>query len=101
MCRECGTEIPVSPTHVCDLCFGPLDVRYDYAEVARRVSREAISAGPPSIWRYRDPLPVELDGDEPGTPREGLTPPGHPPHLGGGRGPRNLYIKNDNTNPTH
>jgi threonine synthase len=101
MCRECGTEIPVSPTHVCDLCFGPLDVRYDYAEVARRVSRESISAGPPSIWRYRDLLPVELDGDEPVTLGEGFTPLVHAPNLGEVLGLRNLYIKNDTMNPTN
>lgn len=101
-CRECGTEIPVSPTHVCDLCFGPLDVRYDYEEVARRVSREAIAAGPPSIWRYRDLLPVELDdGDEPVTLGEGFTPLVHAPHLGEVLGLRNLYIKNDTMNPTN
>jgi threonine synthase len=101
MCRECGTEIPVSPTHVCDLCFGPLDVRYDYQEVARRVSREAISAGPPSIWRYRDLLPVEFDGDEPVTLGEGFTPLVHAPNLGEVLGLRNLYIKNDTMNPTN
>ena len=59
VCRECGTEVPVQPTHVCDMCFGPMDVRYDYDEVARRVSREAIEKGPASIWRYRDLLPVD------------------------------------------
>jgi threonine synthase len=101
-CRECGTEIPVSPTHVCDLCFGPLDVRYDYAEVARRVSRESIAAGPPSIWRYRDLLPVELDGDEePVSLGEGFTPLVRAPHLGEVLGLRNLYIKNDTMNPTN
>jgi threonine synthase len=100
-CRECGTEIPVSPTHVCDLCFGPLDVRYDYAEVARRVSRESISAGPPSIWRYRELLPVELDDDEPVTLGEGFTPLVHAPNLGEVLGMRNLYIKNDTMNPTN
>jgi threonine synthase len=102
VCRECGTEIPVAPTHVCDLCFGPLDVRYDYGEVARRVSRDSIAAGPPSIWRYRDLLPVELDGDEqPVTLGEGFTPLVHAPHLGEVLGLRNLYIKNDTMNPTN
>ncbi len=101
VCRECGTEIPVAPTHVCDLCFGPLDVRYDYAEVARRVSHESIAAGPPSIWRYRDLLPVEFDGDEPVTLGEGFTPLVPAPHLGEVLGLRNLYIKNDTMNPTN
>jgi threonine synthase len=102
VCRECGTEIPVAPTHVCDLCFGPLDVRYDYQEVARRVSREAIERGPASIWRYRDLLPVEFDdGEQPVTLGEGFTPLVHAPNLGEELGLRNLYLKNDTMNPTN
>src|SRR5215472_2847878 len=101
VCRECGTDYPVTATHVCDLCFGPLDVRYDYAEVARRVSRERIEAGPPSIWRYADLLPVELDEGGPVTLGEGFTPLVHAPALGAELGLRNLYIKNDTMNPTN
>jgi threonine synthase len=102
ICRECGTEVAVQPTHVCDMCFGPMDVRYDYDEVARRVSRESIERGPASIWRYRDLLPVELDGDQPPvTLGEGFTPLSHAPHLGAELGLRNLYLKNDTMNPTN
>ncbi|HZS13634.1 MAG TPA: threonine synthase [Candidatus Dormibacteraeota bacterium] len=102
VCRECGTEIPVQPTHVCDLCFGPLDVRYDYEEVSRRVSRESIERGPASIWRYRDLLPVDLDDDVPPvTLGEGFTPLVHAPNLGEVLGLRNLYLKNDTMNPTN
>ena len=104
VCRECGTEVPVAPTHVCDLCFGPLEVRYDYAEVARRVSRESIDAGPASIWRYADLLPVDLDADAdegPVTLGEGFTPLVHAPNLGETLGLRNLYLKNDTMNPTN
>ncbi|TMC48620.1 MAG: threonine synthase [Chloroflexi bacterium] len=104
VCRECGTEIDVAATHVCDLCFGPLDVRYDYREVARRISREAIDRGPQSIWRYRDLLPVDLDASDdegPVTLGEGFTPLVHAPQLGEELGLRNLYIKNDTMNPTN
>jgi threonine synthase len=104
VCRECGTEIPVAPTHVCDMCFGPLDVRYDYAEIARTTSRESIAAGPASIWRYRDLLPVDLDADDdegPITLGEGFTPLVHAPNLGAELGLRNLYLKNDTMNPTN
>ena len=65
VCRACGHETPVEATNICERCFGPLEVRYDYEEVARRISRESIAAGPPSIWRYRDLLPVDLDETEP------------------------------------
>ena len=104
ICRECGTETPVTATHVCDLCFGPLDVRYDYAEVGRRVSRDSIEQGPPSIWRYADLLPVDLDGSDdegPVTLGEGFTPLVHARNLGEALGLRRLYIKNDTMNPTN
>ena len=72
MCRACGHETPVEATNICERCFGPLEVRYDYAEVARRISRESIAAGPPSIWRYRDLLPVDLEDTEPDHARRGI-----------------------------
>ena len=53
-CRECGEQYPISPRYACEMCFGPLEVAYDYAGV----SREAIEAGPRNIWRYRQLLPV-------------------------------------------
>ena len=72
VCRACGHETPVEATNICERCFGPLEVRYDYEEVARRISRESIAAGPPSIWRYRDLLPVDLDGDRADHARRGI-----------------------------
>src|SRR5580704_10063453 len=60
-CRECGAEYPLLATHVCERCFGPLDVAYDYDQIRATISRERIEAGPKSIWRYRDLLPVEDD----------------------------------------
>ena len=35
VCRECGRGVPQSPVHVCEHCFGPLEVDYDYAASAR------------------------------------------------------------------
>src|SRR5262249_28183917 len=61
VCRECGHAVPQSPVHVCESCFGPLEIDYDYAAIRKVLTRERIAAGPPSIWRYRDLLP--LDGD--------------------------------------
>jgi threonine synthase len=98
-CRACGTTSPIEARHACDLCFGPLEVAYDYAEVARRVSRAKIEAGPPSIWRYRELLPLE-DDLEPITLGEGFTPLLRARNLGELLGLRNLYIKNDTQNPT-
>ena len=102
-CRECAREVDVGPVHVCEFCFGPLEVVYDRAEQRRRVSRESIAAGPPSLWRYADLLPV-LPG---ATPDErvdlgaGLTPLVHAPRLGAALGLRDLWLKNDTVNPTN
>ena len=53
-CRECGHEIPLAPEFACPQCFGPLEVAYDFPEI----TRASIEAGPKSIWRYRQLLPV-------------------------------------------
>ncbi len=97
-CRECGAEYPIEPKHVCELCFGPLEVQYDYDVIAGQISREKIEKGPRSIWRYQDLLPVE------GTPAvdigAGFTPLVKAHNLGKRLGIKNLYIKNDTANPT-
>src|SRR5579859_1151188 len=99
-CRACGTEYEVQATHVCELCFGPLDVVYDYDAIRRRISREKIAAGPASIWRYRDLLPIE-DEAAVVTLGEGFTPLVRAERLGHELGLRNLYLKNDTMNPTN
>ncbi|MGH7776317.1 MAG: threonine synthase [Candidatus Dormibacterales bacterium] len=99
-CRECGAEYEVQATHVCEECFGPLDVAYDMAEVRRRVSRASIEAGPPSMWRYKDLLPLD-DGDPVVTLGEGLTPLVHAERLGRELGLERLYLKNESMNPTN
>jgi len=74
-------------------------VEYDYTEVGRRISRRSVAAGPHSIWRYRDLLPVD-DDSEPITLGEGMTPLLHATNLGERLGLRNLYLKNDTLNPS-
>jgi len=99
-CRECGTEYELQATHVCEMCFGPLDAVYDYAALKKRVTRQSIESGPPSIWRYRDLLPVE-DATPVVTLGEGFTPLVKADRLGAELGLRNLYLKNDSMNPTN
>jgi threonine synthase len=99
-CRECGTEYELKPTHVCEMCFGPLDVVYDYAAIKKRISRDSIAAGPPSMWRYRDLLPLE-DEAPIVTLGEGFTPLVKADRLGAELGLKNLYLKNDTMNPTN
>jgi threonine synthase len=75
-------------------------VAYDYDAIRRVVSRERIQAGPPSMWRYRDLLPLE-DAAPVVSLGEGFTPLVKADRLGAELGLRNLYIKNDSMNPTN
>jgi threonine synthase len=97
-CRECGREYPAQASHVCELCFGPLEVVYDYDVIKRTVSRESIAAGPRTLWRYKGMLPI---GNEPVVDTHaGFTPLIKADNLGRALGLRNLYLKNDTVNPT-
>ena len=98
-CRECQREYPQEPVHVCDSCFGPLEVVYDYEAIRARVSRQAIAAGPRSIWRYRTFLPVE--GERVVDLGTGFTPLVRAERLGKALGLDRLYLKNDCVNPTY
>ncbi|MEK7372302.1 MAG: threonine synthase, partial [candidate division NC10 bacterium] len=96
-CRECGRSYPSSPVHVCEFCFGPLEVEYDYELIRQRVSRARIEAGPKSIWRYADLLPVELgaDGEPAVGPAVGFTPLIRARNLADELGVKELWVKND------
>jgi len=96
-CRECGRSYPSAPVHVCELCFGPLEVDYDWNAIRARVNRAGIERGPRSIWRYADLLPLELgaDGEPPVGAAVGFTPLVRARNLGEELGVRELYIKND------
>ena len=99
-CKECRTTYPLEAQYVCERCFGPLEVAYesrtgaDPSELRRR-----IQAGPHSLWRYSDFLPVQA-------PPRGVLPAGWTPLLKADRlaeqlGLREVWIKNDAANPTH
>ena len=99
-CKECSAEYPLEARYACEQCFGPLEVSYssragaDPSELRRR-----IQAGPQSLWRYSDFLPVSM-------PRTGVLPAGFTPlqrvdRLAERLGLREVWIKNDAANPTH
>ena len=94
-CKECGREYPIEPLHVCEFCFGPLEVEYDYDEIKNNISREKIEKGPKSLWRYIDLLPV--DNPQVGI-TAGFTPLIKAENLGKELGLNNLYIKDDSVN---
>src|ERR1700681_3072292 len=109
-CTECKTEYPLEALYVCERCFGPLGVAYDYSRLEGDVAelRRRIQGGPQNIWRYADFLP--LAGGPPGpsgrlASRTGL-PAGCTPLIRADRlarrlGLREVWVKNDAANPTH
>ena len=97
-CRKCGREYHLEAINLCDFCFSPLEVVYDYKAMSRGVSKDKIASGPPSMWRYRSLLPVDNEIVDIGS---GFTPLVKADNLGHELGLEQLYIKNDCLNPTH
>ena len=90
-CRECGREYPTDPLNVCEFCFGPLEVKYDYEAIGRSMNRESIQNGPLTMWRYEDLLPV--DASNAVDLKTGFTPLIKANNLGRILGLDHLYIK--------
>lgn len=99
-CRHCGAQTPFQAAYVCEECYGPLEVSYDYAFLRDTLSQEHVGKGPRTLWRYRPLLPV-ADGIKPVDIGTGGTPLIHAERLGERLGLRELYIKNDAVNPTY
>ena len=95
-CRECGAESPIAPLHVCETCFGPLEVVYDYAAIGRVLTRERIASRPRNLWRYRELLPIE--GEPQAGLHSGFTPLVRADRLAAALGVRELYVKDDSVN---
>jgi threonine synthase len=99
-CKECKTTYPLDARYVCEQCFGPLEVAYAARDdVDPDALRRRIQAGPHSLWRYGDFLPVS-------TAPQGALPAGWTPLLRADRlaerlGLTEVWIKNDAANPTH
>jgi threonine synthase len=100
VCRECRHEVPLSPVHVCEQCFAPLEVGYDLDRM-RQVTRKSIEAGPHSIWRYAGLLPAGQDLATRVDLGTGMTPLRKANNLGKALGMDNLWVKDDSANPTH
>lgn len=98
-CRECGETYEEGPIYICEDCFGPLEVVYDYQAIARDVRREGINDGPLSIWRYQPLLPAQSNGVVGSD--VGFTPLFHARNLGRTLGLERLYIKNDCVTPSY
>jgi threonine synthase len=99
-CKECKTPYPLEARYVCERCFGPLEVFYEpRTNPDPDALRRRIQAGPHSLWRYSDFLPVQMP------PRNALiagwTPLLRADRLAEQLGLKEVWIKNDAANPTH
>jgi threonine synthase len=94
-CKECGAEYAVSPRTVCE-CLAPLEIVYDAEAWKRDLTRKKIASRPPTLWRYREFLP--LDKEPVTSLSSGFTPLVPAPRLGKALGCRKLWIKNDAVN---
>ncbi|MBI3975572.1 MAG: threonine synthase [Armatimonadetes bacterium] len=97
-CRNCGRTYTLAPQYVCEECLGPLETERPRPAVDAEALRARIGAGPASLWRYEDLLPVAHDPVA--DLGAGLTPLVHASTLGGNLGLRRLFLKNDGCNPT-
>ena len=95
-CRECSRLYPKEAIHICEFDFGPLEAAYDYDAIRASVSREAITARPQTMWRYREFLPI--DGAPTVGAQVGFTPLVRADRLARVLGVEELYIKNDTVN---
>jgi len=92
-CRECGREYPKEPLYVCEYCFGPLEVVYDYERIKKKLTKEVIESRPKNLWRYKELLP--LDGEQTCGLNSGFTPLIRARNLEKALGVKELYIKDD------
>ncbi|MEI7688290.1 MAG: threonine synthase [Planctomycetota bacterium] len=77
----------------------PIVTRYDLGRIRREVTPAVIAARPPSLWRYRELLPLPMDV-EPVTLGEGMSPLLACPRLGSQLGMDRLLIKDEAQLPT-
>lgn len=95
-CRECGRTYPKKALYVCEYCFGPLEVEYDYSKIRKILSRDTIAGREKNLWRYRELLPLEEE------PQSGLysgfTPLVRADRLARRLGMEEIYIKDDSVN---
>ncbi len=92
-CRECNKAWGNQARSICDDCFSPLEVFFDYDAVRDTFTREKIAAGPASMWRYSELLPLPPHYQP--TVAAGFTPLVTAPRLARDLGTKNLYLKND------
>ena len=96
-CRECKKEYEPLFHYICQDCFGPLDVKYDFLELIKKGTFE--SRTEKTYWRYFELLPIK-DKTNIVNINSGFTPLQNAINLKKELDLKTLYIKNDSVNPT-
>lgn len=97
-CIDCGAEYHKTEIiYTCPKCDGLLDVIYDYDEIKASIDEKKLREEPPSVWKYKMLLPVDID---PVTINEGGTPLYKCDKLAKLIGVKELYVKHEGMNPT-
>ncbi|HEX3149715.1 MAG TPA: threonine synthase [Gemmataceae bacterium] len=93
-----GARLPFGQLH--GLHNGrPIWVRYDLAAIRNAATPGVIATRPPTLWRYRELLPLPFDV-EPVTLGEGMSPLLPCPRLGESLGLQRLLVKDESQLPT-
>jgi threonine synthase len=98
-CSVCGQRREAGEVHGLCECGGPLLVRYDLKKAKATWSRESLASATPTMWRYAPLLPVR-DTKHVVSLGEGMTPLLNTARLGEKIGAKNLWVKDEGTNPT-
>jgi threonine synthase len=99
-CGLCGTKQDADRLwNLCPECSKPLLARYDLEAARRALGRDEIAGRAPTLWRYRELLPVRDDSSVLCL-GEGWTPLVHARRLGQAVGFERLYVKDEGLNPT-
>ncbi len=99
-CSDCGRRVSADKLrNLCPDCNRPLLARYDVEAAGKTLTPEALAIREPTLWRYREMLPVD-DESAIVTLSEGGTPLVHARRLGERLGMDRLYIKDESVNPT-
>jgi threonine synthase len=100
-CKECGTTYALEARYVCERCFGPLEVAYSAPDASADELRRRIQAGPLSLWRYADFLPLAAGTGATYPLPTGFSPLVRADRLAKRLGLREVWVKNETANPTH
>jgi threonine synthase len=98
-CGRCARRHVAGRVQNLCTCGGPLLARYDLAQAALEMRPGHLALREPTLWRYRDVLPID-DPEDRVSLGEGFTPLLPAPRLGAHVGLPKLFVKDESGNPT-